>query len=61
MIINSLNTAGYNQILKQMTYGGKKLKKKKKILKMEKRDMEEREKKKKEVEGRYTNGYLDFL
>jgi len=61
MIINSSNTAGYNQILKQMTYGGKKLKKKRKILKMEKRDMEEREKKKKEVEGRYTNGYLDFL
>jgi len=47
MNLNSSDTTGYNQILKQMMYGGKKVKKKiRKILRMEEREMKRREKRK---------------
>jgi len=45
MILNSSGTTGYDQILKQITYGGKKVREKEEILRMEEGDMEEREKK----------------
>jgi len=57
MILNS--TVEYDQILKQMTYGGRKVKEKKEILRMEEEGMEEREKRKYvRSAGRY-NFYID--
>jgi len=60
MIFNSSDTARYDQILKQITYGEKKVKKKREILKIEEEDMEEREKRKYlvEVQGRHTSPLL---
>jgi len=57
MILNSLGTAGYDQILKQMTYGGRKVREKGKILGMEEGGMEEREKENMilKVQERYKN------
>jgi len=55
MILNSSGTAGYDQILKQMTYGGRKVRQKREILRMEKGGMKEREKENMllDVQGRY--------
>ena len=52
MILNS--TVEYDQILKQMTYGGRKVKEKKEILRMEEEGTKKREKRKytSEVAGR---------
>jgi len=59
MISNSSGTARCDQILKQMMYGGRKVREKREILRMEEGGMEKREKNMLlEIQGRHKQYFL---